>query len=78
MSKTLVLKAYTDLPASPVVWVDWWSSANADDPDHNNKDGMYLGVYAALGIASPAFMTAACWCAVSRTLLATRQSVSHH
>ncbi|KAH8703553.1 P-loop containing nucleoside triphosphate hydrolase protein [Talaromyces proteolyticus] len=42
------------------VWVDWWSAANSNDPN-NNATGMYLGVYATLGISSTLFMTAACW-----------------
>ncbi|KAJ6784421.1 hypothetical protein PWT90_09986 [Aphanocladium album] len=34
-----------------VVWIDFWSSANAQNPGHANN-GMYLGIYAALGVLS--------------------------
>ncbi|OAA74978.1 ABC transporter, transmembrane domain, type 1 [Akanthomyces lecanii RCEF 1005] len=43
-----------------VVWIDLWSSANAKHPGHANN-GMYLGVYAALGIISGALLFCLCW-----------------
>ncbi|CRG87245.1 Multidrug resistance-associated protein 6 [Talaromyces islandicus] len=43
----------------PTIWLDWWSAANAKNP--NSEVGMYLGVYVMLGIAGLIFMIAACW-----------------
>lgn len=43
-----------------VVWIDLWSSANAKHPGHANN-GMYLGVYAALGFISGALLFSLCW-----------------
>ncbi|KAM3513105.1 hypothetical protein MY11210_003217 [Beauveria gryllotalpidicola] len=43
-----------------IVWVDLWSSANANHPGHA-KNGMYLGVYAALGAISSALLLFLCW-----------------
>ncbi|QKX54680.1 uncharacterized protein TRUGW13939_01768 [Talaromyces rugulosus] len=43
-----------------IVWVDWWSSANTESSSIR-VDGMYLGVYATLGVASTLCMTIACW-----------------
>ncbi|CRG91304.1 ABC transporter C family member 3 [Talaromyces islandicus] len=42
------------------VWVDWWSSASTESSS-SRVDGMYLGVYATLGVASTLCMTIACW-----------------
>ncbi|KAH8201947.1 hypothetical protein TruAng_003860 [Truncatella angustata] len=41
------------------VWLNWWSDAN--EVATNRRDGMYLGVYAGLGVAASVFMGAACW-----------------
>ncbi|KAK9779085.1 putative Multidrug resistance-associated protein [Seiridium cardinale] len=41
------------------VWLNWWSDAN--ETSTNRRDGMYLGVYAGLGVAASVFMGAACW-----------------
>ncbi|OAA38744.1 ABC transporter, transmembrane domain, type 1 [Beauveria brongniartii RCEF 3172] len=43
-----------------IVWVDLWSSANANHPGHA-ENGMYLGVYAALGAISSALLLFLCW-----------------
>ncbi|KAM3565252.1 hypothetical protein MY1884_000325 [Beauveria asiatica] len=42
-----------------IVWVDLWSSANANHPGHA-ENGMYLGVYAALGAISSALLLFLC------------------
>jgi hypothetical protein len=54
---------YSDV-CYPAVWVDWWSTANSEHP-LNNENGMYLGVYAALGVGATAFLTVSCWYADS-------------
>lgn len=41
------------------VWVDWWTAANERNPEAGV--GMYLGVYAFLGVIGVVFMTCACW-----------------
>ncbi|KGQ06661.1 Metal resistance protein YCF1 [Beauveria bassiana D1-5] len=43
-----------------IVWIDLWSSANSNHPGHA-KNGMYLGVYAALGAISSALLLFLCW-----------------
>ncbi|ATY62911.1 multidrug resistance-associated [Cordyceps militaris] len=43
-----------------VVWIDLWSSANARSPGHANN-GLYLGVYAALGVLSGLLLLFLCW-----------------
>ncbi|KAK4071878.1 hypothetical protein Trihar35433_3942 [Trichoderma harzianum] len=43
----------------PTVWVDWWTAANERNPEAGV--GMYLGIYAFLGIIGVVFMTCACW-----------------
>lgn len=43
-----------------IVWIDIWSSAVARDPVHVNN-GLYLGVYAALGVLSPIMLFLLCW-----------------
>ncbi|KAM3550366.1 hypothetical protein ARSEF4850_008382 [Beauveria asiatica] len=42
-----------------IVWVDLWSSANANHPGHA-ENGMYPGVYAALGAISSALLLFLC------------------
>ena len=42
------------------VWLDWWSDSNARDP-LNNQVGLYLGIYALLGVGATILMLAACW-----------------
>ncbi|KAJ5222196.1 ABC transporter integral membrane type 1 [Penicillium citrinum] len=48
--------------ASGLIWLDWWTAANAKSP--NSGIGMYLGIYVMLGIVELIFMIAACWCAI--------------
>lgn len=41
------------------VWLKLWSDANERAP--NQQLGMYVGVYAVLGVSGTFCMTAACW-----------------
>ncbi|KAL4786969.1 P-loop containing nucleoside triphosphate hydrolase protein [Aspergillus varians] len=43
----------------PTIWLDWWTAANAKNP--NSRAGMYLGIYAFLGIAGMVLMVVGCW-----------------
>ncbi|KAL7914375.1 ABC transporter [Trichoderma velutinum] len=43
----------------PTVWVDWWTAANEQNPEAGV--GMYLGIYAFLGVIGVIFMICACW-----------------
>ncbi|XWW94251.1 hypothetical protein V2A60_002194 [Cordyceps javanica] len=43
-----------------VIWIDLWSAANAKHPGHANN-GMYLGVYGALGVISGVLLFFLCW-----------------
>ncbi|KAH8682050.1 ABC transporter [Xylariales sp. PMI_506] len=45
----------------PTVWLDWWSAANAEEP--NKNVGMYMGVYAAINIFGLIFACVGCWVA---------------
>lgn len=47
------------LTSCAAVWVDWWTAANERNPEAGV--GMYLGVYAFLGVIGVVFMTCACW-----------------
>ncbi|KAK3690284.1 ABC transporter [Podospora appendiculata] len=41
------------------IWVSWWSAANADHP--NLRVGMYMGIYAMLGILGAVAVIGAAW-----------------
>lgn len=59
------------LTSCVAVWVDWWTAANERNPEAGV--GMYLGIYAFLGIIGVVFMTCACWFVVR-----PRAQFSHH
>ena len=43
----------------PSIWLKWWADANAKAPNQNL--GLYLGVYAGLGVAALIALTVSCW-----------------
>ena len=43
----------------PQVWLGWWATANAEDP--NQQLGYYLGIYAMLGVMGLVSLIISCW-----------------
>ena len=43
----------------PSIWLKWWADANAKAPNQNL--GLWLGVYAGLGIVALLALTVSCW-----------------
>ncbi|UKZ57189.1 hypothetical protein TrVGV298_011041 [Trichoderma virens] len=61
----------------PTVWIDWWTAANERNP--NAGVGLYLAIYAFLGVIGIVFMICACWLMfinmVSRSALRLHEDV---
>lgn len=49
------------------VWLKLWSDANEQAP--NQQLGMYVGVYAVLGVSGTLCMTAECWYVLSSPVI---------
>jgi len=41
------------------IWVKWWASANAQDP--NGRLGYWLGIYGAIGALALVCLIVSCW-----------------
>ncbi|KAF5671237.1 ABC transporter [Fusarium heterosporum] len=50
----------------PAIWLKWWAEANAKQPNQNV--GMYMGVFAAVGISGVLVTGFACWFAFIRII----------
>ncbi|KAM0240790.1 hypothetical protein ACHAP5_007825 [Fusarium lateritium] len=50
----------------PTIWLKWWAEANARQPNQNV--GMYMGVFAAVGVLGVLVTGLACWFAFIRII----------
>ncbi len=55
----VAMSAYVFCISFPQIWLGWWSTANAQNP--NSNLGYWLGIYALLGVAGLISLIVSCW-----------------
>lgn len=55
----VAISAYVFCISFPQIWLGWWATANAREPNENL--GYWLGIYALLGVAGLISLIVSCW-----------------
>ncbi|KAL8856229.1 MAG: hypothetical protein Q9178_007146 [Gyalolechia marmorata] len=55
----VAISAYVFCVSFPQIWLGWWATANAREPNQNL--GYWLGIYALLGVAGLFSLVVSCW-----------------